>query len=462
MQRNFTNDDFERFLKRSADGLRMRPSEDVWKAISQNLGKRKRRITYFGLSLLAVSSVITFLLVNNPKPVLHPLNTSIESITNSKIQSSSLPLATNSTTNTNNTIGTVATYNEPTSDVLPSQTSSITAGRITSPVSMLAVDQQSSGTTKSSDLVSTTIPLLTNQEEFIGTIVDSDPVPADATATTKKSTVVDPADKLLSIESVTNSFRGYKKNKLSFQAFFTPTVSYRKLSENKSYLRSANQLGAPPQLAALYNINDLVTHKPNIGLELGFTAKYAIAKSIKVKGGVQFNMSRYDIKAFNYTAENATIALNNGGNNVDYLEQETTYRRVGTNSAVNWLENLYFQVSAPVGLEVKIHGTKNAKFGIASTIQPTYIMSDRAYLLSYDYKNYTEVPWLIRKWNVNTALETFVSYSTGKMQWQVGPQVRYQLLSSFVDEYPVKENLFDFGLKVGVSLNNNSKTEINK
>ena len=56
------------------------------------------------------------------------------------------------------------------------------------------------------------------------------------------------------------------------------------------------------------------------------------------------------------------------------------------------------------------------------------------------------------RWNVNTAVETFVNYSTGRISWQVGPQVRYQLLSSFIDKYPVKENLFDFGLKIGLSI----------
>jgi hypothetical protein len=107
----------------------------------------------------------------------------------------------------------------------------------------------------------------------------------------------------------------------------------------------------------------------------------------------------------------------------------------------------------PVGAEVDLIGDDKVQFGVGGTIQPTYVLGDRAYLLSTDYKNYAEVPWLIRRWNINTAFETFVSYSTGRMKWQVGPQVRYQLLSSFVDEYPVKENLFDFGLKVGVSLN---------
>ena len=446
MQRNFTNDDLERFLKRSADGLRMRPSDKVWKAVSQNLNQRRRRITYATLTLLMVTSIVGYLIIDSPKPVLHPLTASIESITRS---------------NTNTAVaGTI----RPSSNQVAATTALPLAA---------SVANRSSNTPELNSLNTFTTDHIINasteseitsmvNNEFESTIVDSDPLPSTLQLEKDDLKDVDHSDKLLGIESVTNAFRGYKKNKLSFQFFFTPTISYRKLSENKSYLRSSNQLGAPPQVAALYNINDLVTHKPNMGLELGFAAKYDIAKSLKLRGGLQFNMSRYDIKAFEYTQETATIALNNGGNNVDYLDQETIYRRVGTNSNVNWLENLYFQVSAPVGLEVKLHSTKNAKFGIASTVQPTYILSDRAYLLSYDYKNYTEVPWLIRRWNVHTNLETFVSYSTGRMQWQVGPQVRYQLLSSFVSKYPVKENLFDYGLKVGVSINKAKATEINK
>jgi hypothetical protein len=108
-----------------------------------------------------------------------------------------------------------------------------------------------------------------------------------------------------------------------------------------------------------------------------------------------------------------------------------------------------------VGAEVKIHGNEEVYIGAASTIQPTYILGDQAYLISTDYKNYAQVPSLMRRWNVNTNMETFVAYSTGKLKWQVGPQVRYQLLSSFVDKYPVKENLFDFGFKVGISANQN-------
>jgi len=207
----------------------------------------------------------------------------------------------------------------------------------------------------------------------------------------------------------------------------------------------------PASFAALYDVNNAVTHKPDIGLEVGFTSKYSLASNFRVKAGLQFNVNRYDIKAFNYHNELTTIALKTNAG-VDSVYATSSHRNFSGYKS-DWLQNFYFEISAPVGIEIDIAGDDRVQFGVAGTIQPTYILGDRAYLLSTDYKNYAEVPWLIRRWNISTGLETFVAYSTGKMKWQVGPQVRYQLLSSFAKQYPVKENLFDFGLKVGVSLN---------
>jgi len=181
--------------------------------------------------------------------------------------------------------------------------------------------------------------------------------------------------------------------------------------------------------------------------------KYRVSNSLKLRSGLQFNVSRYDIKAnSSYQPELATIALNNT-TGVDSINTFTRFRNAKTGTAADWLENSYFQVSMPVGAELRLFGNQHTHVGIATTVQPTYVLGERAYLISTDYKNYSQVPSLTRRWNVHTALETYIGYSTGKLNWQVGPQVRYQLLSSFDSEYPVKENLFDFGLKVGVSLN---------
>ena len=54
MERNFTNENFERFLRQNADGLRMRPSDKVWGSIARRLNRRRRR---FGL-LLACSLMV--------------------------------------------------------------------------------------------------------------------------------------------------------------------------------------------------------------------------------------------------------------------------------------------------------------------------------------------------------------------------------------------------------------------
>jgi hypothetical protein len=254
----------------------------------------------------------------------------------------------------------------------------------------------------------------------------------------------------MSIESIVNSYKASVKNrKVNWQLFFTPTISYRRLTENKSFLRSISFASGVASYASIYNVNSVVTHKPDMGLELGIVGGYPLTKNINVRVGLQFNINRYGIKAFSYPGEVATIALNSGN---DSVAKWTNYRNFGGYNS-NWLQNFYFSVSVPLGVELNLSGNNKTQFGIAGAIQPTYVIGDKAYLISTDYKNYIQVPWLIRRWNVNTSFETFVGYSTGKIKWKVGPQVRYQLLSSFQNKYPVKENLFDFGLKVGVMLN---------
>jgi hypothetical protein len=182
---------------------------------------------------------------------------------------------------------------------------------------------------------------------------------------------------------------------------------------------------------------------------MGFAAGYPLTKNLKIKAGMQFNVSKYDIRAYTYNSEVATIALNTGSG-ANSVSTFTNYRNFSGDNA-SWLRNLYISASLPVGFELKLNKGKN-DFGIAGNVQPTYMLSNRVYLLSTDYKNYVEVPSLTRKWNFSGGFEIFAGVNTGKINWRVGPQVRYQMLSSFDDTYPVKERLFDFGIKVGVML----------
>ncbi|HEX6333183.1 MAG TPA: hypothetical protein VFZ78_03090, partial [Flavisolibacter sp.] len=285
-----------------------------------------------------------------------------------------------------------------------------------------------------------------SETPFFAEIIDNDPEPSFPAAATHEM-ARDPFYQFpYSRESVVN-LRLKMRRPLEWQWFFTPTISYRKLGENKSYLQQQGQYAPAPA----YDVNTAVTHKPDLGFQLGLITKYPVTKSLRLLTGLQFNVARYDIKAFSSPYSVATIRLNSV-NSADSVTSLTNYNNFNGYRS-NWLENIYLQVSAPVGIELKIRGDEKMQFGIATTIQPTYVLRDRAYLISTDYKNYAQIPDLVRRWNVNTNIETFVSYTSRNVKWQVGPQVRYQLLSSFVSKYPVKENLFDFGLKVGVSRN---------
>ena len=440
MERNFNNE-FERFLKENADQYRMYPSAKVWSGIYNTLHTRRK---WFGLGiilLLLTGSLVTVLVTRSPKEtglsVNRPVTTEKRLAPHSQIAPAGKHIVENkfpinsslaATTENRQVISNNIFYGTPGND-------------LTTDENTLHFNEPA---TNSEPLAIDITDELTDQD-FINNARSQ-----KISTYPRKFTASNPFD--WTIESVLNSFRPPKHKRFAFQLNFTPTISYRKLSANKAFLRSANQqANAPFSFAALYDVNSAVTHKPDIGLELGFTEKYSLASNFRVKAGLQFNVNRYDIKAFNYQNEFTTIALKTNAG-VDSVLTTSSHRNFSGYKS-DWLQNFYFEISAPVGIEIDIAGDDRVQFGVGGTIQPTYVLGDRAYLLSTDYKNYAEVPWLIRRWNISTGLETFVSYSTGKMKWQVGPQVRYQLLSSFIKQYPVKENLFDFGLKVGVSLN---------
>ncbi|RYZ27436.1 MAG: hypothetical protein EOO10_12725 [Chitinophagaceae bacterium] len=451
MKRDFTGENFEDFLKQSADSLRMKAPDKVWQNLSKELNKKRRRFTIGLSAFLLVSSALGYSIISNLPEA--DLATEAPSQQTNK---SSLSSETNSTANQ------PSTPSQPKTPVIRLQEREIEQPKAinTNNITARIIPFQNKTNPSSTDLTQE-IPgnsEVATENIFTPTVVDSY-IESGQAETAKKNNEPPTAEKRaaelpLTIESVVNSYKAKsRRNKFESQFYFTPTISYRKLSENKSYLRSLDRSTLPAGFPALYtSVNNNVTHKPDIGFEVGYTGKYALSKRLKIRSGLQFNVNRYDVKAFSSPLSVATIALNNGSS-VQSVNTLSGYSNVQGYES-NWLQNLSFQLSAPIGAEFILSENDEMAFGIGTTIQPTYVLGDRAYLITTDYKNYTQVPWLIRRWNVNTALEAFVNLQAGKTKWQIGPQVRYQLLSSFISKYPVKENLFDFGLKVGVSLNN--------
>lgn len=426
--------EFEQFLKENADNHRLYPADSVWESIHARLHPKKRwPLTALLLLAFTTGSITWF----------GPGERSIESVRRTDKVEAAASIAKQSdapdfasdftqeltSSEAETEVATLAKTDafsvEPTE--VPTESSPIPASQIEPAIEVIEA------------------PAKTNNE---GTAIAE-------TAASVSTTAITPNEPSypLSIESVTNSYQRQKHSpRFHWQFHFTPTVSYRSLKEDQKFIAQARMNLSAAPLAATTELSNVINHRPDLGMQLGLLGTYPLGKRLDLIAGLQFNVSKYDIKAFNYPTEVATIALVNAWGGPTAVTTVTSFRSNGFMNKASWLRNYYYSLSAPVGLEWRILGKKQNHWGFSTTVQPTYMVGNRSYIISMDYQNYAEVPYLINKWNLNVGLETYAKFSVGNTDFRVGPQVRYQLFSSFKKGYPVSENLYDFGVKLGIML----------
>ena len=420
--------EFEQFLKENADNHRLYPADSVWVNIQARLHTKKRwPLTAILLLAFTTGSITWFGYGERSIESVRSASTREASITTNEIVSdfvSDLPQFVNG----------FAKAKEVTPTEAPIASAQIPATKIETAI--------------------TVAPEKTSIEPAIA--VAPAAVATNAGTTTSaaiaSAAAAEPSYPL-SIESVTNSYQRHKHSpRFRWQFHFTPTVSYRSLKEDQKFIAQARMNLSAAPMAATTELSNVINHRPDLGMQLGLLGTYPLGKRLDLIAGLQFNVSKYDIKAFNYPTEVATIALVNAWGGPTAVTTVTSFRSNGFMNKASWLRNYYYSLSAPVGLEWRILGKKQNHWGFSTTIQPTYMVGNRSYIISMDYQNYAEVPYLINKWNLNVGVETYAKFSVGKTDFRVGPQVRYQLFSSFKKGYPVSEHLYDFGVKLGMML----------
>jgi hypothetical protein len=238
--------------------------------------------------------------------------------------------------------------------------------------------------------------------------------------------------------------------RLFLQMTLAPTINYRALAGG-DFAPSKNLQGGPVALMHPGDAQNWVDHSPAVGFEFGGSLLYRVTRNLTIKGGLQFNFSRYKILAYASKPQQATITLNSSyGEYVDSINSITTASNFGGRTQET-LNNDYYQLSAPIGFEMRILGNERLQFNVGATIQPSYLLNTNSYMLTADYTNYTKEPSLFRRWNISGGLEAFLSYQMGPIRWQIGPEFRYQLLSTYNSKYPINENLKGYGLKIGIT-----------
>lgn len=254
------------------------------------------------------------------------------------------------------------------------------------------------------------------------------------------------------ISNITATISLQKKKKYSVQFYATPSASFRALSNQKvkeliQPSLIAIPLASPGVQAPTFN--QAVRHRPAVGLELGFALSYQVSNRLQFKTGLQLNIRQYQIETYESAANAATLSLLNGSR-VQTVSVMSSYNNSGGFRTAQ-LDNKIYQIALPIGLDYQLVRFK--KFGIhtQASIQPTYNINKNVYLLSTDYANYAAGNDYVRKWNINTSVGLQFSYQKGNTIWQLGPQIRYQTLPTYTNPYPIKENLIDYGFRIGWS-----------
>ncbi len=241
------------------------------------------------------------------------------------------------------------------------------------------------------------------------------------------------------------------KTHLSSLIYITPSVGYRILNKNNSFEPSNALLIR--NAANTVNADESINQQAALNLEAGTAFIMGLSKRIRIKAGLQFNYTNYITYAqkLNHPTQTNVLINDRNTNSTLLVPYSAIYaNKPGNNFAK--LNNKTVQFSIPAGADIKIAGKDKLKWYVGATIQPTYTAGGNAYLVSSDYKNYVDVPSMLRSWNFNTGIEAFVSFKTKNGSLiNLGPQFRYQLLSTYSDQYTYSEKLYNIGIKLGIT-----------
>ena len=447
MQRNFYTDDFEQLIRQKADQYKMYPSDHVWKGIHRSLHGR-RRWYWAGLGVILLGACLFTASYLVKEHTVNPLANNLQSSLSATQDAGDQDQLSSAQTNTNNSIsanlrperisgqGQETVFNKPIESGFPF---------------VVNPDIENSDLAVASSSVSDKVieanglsiqSTFNNQSPFIASPEFADAASESSMKSTEQLNWLE--------EYAVYQLAGTKSKRLGWMLYFSPTMNYRKLTGSSTPYSPASEIQSVPlALSFSGGVDDYVHHKPALGFELGTSFQYRSSKHLSFKAGIQFNYSRYNIEAFSSHTEKATIALSPYWD-ADTMVSYTSVRNM-SGYAQQEIANQYFEFSVPIGVEVRLFGNEKLQLNVAGTIQPTYLLNRNSYLITTDYKNYTREPSLVRRWNINAGVETFVAYNTGTVRWQLGPQFRYQLLSSYVNKYPIKEYLMEYGFKIGVS-----------
>lgn len=443
MNNKLYHDELEGFLSESADELRMYPSDRVWRNIHKEIHEDNQWPALTMGAIVTAALMLAALVFLQPNKNLFVVKQTVPLGQIPVVTKPAFKVAGNSKSITNHFEHTTLTNPvQNIADVAQEPASQAFHSTSVSAPNALQSVQASEPTIHIEELPAYALTdfLYANYVTPYNTVAPE--IGPSAVVATAAPTLLftEKADSTIAAEAT--PFLKQKSKRWALQYYATPSMSYRFLSEEKTAM--ATVLTSNPN-----TLGAMVKHTPKTGIEAGVAFSYQVTENLRVKMGLQANYRRYAIDAYSSAPQPAMIMVSQGVR-LDTIMAMTDVSNV-SGGRPRELSNELWQVSAPIGFELQMAKFNRASFVVAATIQPTYNLGQQSWLISADYLSYVKQPSLLRKWNINTGVEAFMQFDGKKgIRWQLGPQIRYQMLPGAVRSYPVREHLIDYGFKIGL------------
>lgn len=451
-ERIYFDDEFEKQLKEKSDQFKMYPSDKVWNQVHHSLHTRRRGFVV-GMSFL-VGGILILAATQLIAPTRNVQNK--RAVTKTIAAPAAPATADLQAFNPNGlTEGPDAADKQPVSRAQSSRTPFISApeseenslGLSTETAKQFSVQVKSELTANPNPGRTASLVLFGMSSANTSSLI-----PKGDKAAEQKIAALDEVPNLMPASEKSPAQTNHIRNdRFSWEIYITPSLNTHHLNGVNYQNINPSIQNVPITVLHFANVNGFVDNTPAMGYDVGGNLLYRLSKNFSLKAGLQFSFSRYYIKAYNSNPAQASASLNSYfGYIADSLANYSRARNTDPKNPQHF-QNRYYQLSIPVGIEWKVAGNGRLEFHVGATLEPGYLLSNDAYVLSSDYSTYSKQSDIFRRWNVQAGAEAFISYRIGKVRWELGPMLRYQLLSTYKDSYPLKENLMNYGIRLGFS-----------
>ncbi len=242
-----------------------------------------------------------------------------------------------------------------------------------------------------------------------------------------------------------------RNGKISWVYYASPFISSVSFKGQPLKEKSNSNLTPTTPLPQVTQKDIRMIHNTAFGFETGVQMNYSLTSNLQLTAGVHITRSGYNIISNLVHPTLSTLILRDPSTGNTNSRNFVTHYGDGTGMSTVTLKNYSYQTSLPVGLQYKMWGNDKFQINLGANIEPSYVIKADAYILSSDGRNYVNVPDLLRKWNLSSNFAPFVSFRSDKFRWNIGPNIRYQWLSTYQKNYTVREHLIDYGIRVGIS-----------